>query len=131
MTDEDEEESDSDSYEIILITAEEHCSDDEGVQNGLDKRELLRLPCFFHTLQPVVNDGLNESACIRSTMAKIATIARLAHQSITVAEKLQDSKFSTPQAVITRWNSQYLTVLSILEIPSVFLSNLWIEQSKN
>ena len=127
----EEEETDDDSHEINLSITEEHCSNDEDVQNDFDKGELLRLPCFIHTLQLVVNDGLNEAGCIRATIVKVAAIARLSHQSITVAEKLQENKFSIPQAVITRWNSQYLTVSTILDIPNVFLNNLLVEQNKN
>ena len=65
---ENEEESDDNSYEIILNTAEKHYPNDEDVQNDLDKLELLILSCFIHTLQLVVKNGFNESACIRFTM---------------------------------------------------------------
>ena len=102
MSEEDGGESNDNSYDVVLNIAKEHCSNDKDVQNDLDKRELLEFSCFIHTLQPVVKDSLNESICIRSTMARVAAIARLTHQSITVAEKLQDNKFSILQLVITR-----------------------------
>jgi hypothetical protein len=111
--------------------SEGHPLDDDEVQNEFDQREeLLRLPCFIHTLQLVVKNGLNESGYTRSTMAKVAEIAKLSHKSIPVAEKLQEFKLSIPLAVITRWNSQFITVSRILDIPNVFLNDLLIEQNK-
>lgn len=49
-----------------LNLSEEHCPDgDDNIQNNFDKQEeLLRLPCFTHTLQLVVKDELEESECI-------------------------------------------------------------------
>ncbi|CAF5183260.1 unnamed protein product, partial [Rotaria magnacalcarata] len=86
-------------------------SDNDEVENELDKREeLIRLPCFIHTLQLVVKDGLDGSGCTRSAMAKVTEIAKLSHKSIPVAEKLQEFKLSILLAVITRWNSQFITV---------------------
>jgi hypothetical protein len=63
-------------------------------------------------------------------MSKVAEIAKLSHQSIPVAEKLQESKLSIPLAVIIRWNSQFITVSKILDIPNVFLNDLLTEQKK-
>jgi len=131
ITEDDIEESDDDLNEINLNMSEGHRPDDDEVQKEFDQRdELLRLPCFIHTLQLVVKDGLNESACTRSAMAKVAEIAKLSHKSIPVAEKLQEFKLSIPLAVITRWNSQFITVSKILDIPNVFLNDLLIEQKK-
>ena len=111
--------------------SEGHSPDDE-VHDDFDKREeLLRLPCFIHTLQLVVKDGLKESECTRSAMAKVAEIAKLSHKSIPVAEKLQEFKLTIPLAIITRWNSQFITVSKILEIPNIFLNELLTEQKKS
>ena len=62
----------------------------------------MRLSCFIHTLQLVVKDGLNQSECIRSSLGKVAEIAKLSHKSITMAEKLQNENLSIQEAVITR-----------------------------
>ncbi|CAF1205489.1 unnamed protein product [Didymodactylos carnosus] len=40
---------------------------------------LLRIPCFSHTLQLVVVDGLKESSCARSSLVKVAKIAKYSH----------------------------------------------------
>ena len=74
--------------------------DDDNVLNSFDKQEeLLRLPCFIHTLQFFVKDGLNQSKCIRSSLDKVADIAKLSHKSITMAEKLQNANLRIPEAV--------------------------------
>jgi len=131
MTEDDTEESDDDINEILNIS-EGHRPDDDEVQNESDKREeLLRLPCFVHTLQLVVTDGLRESGCTRSAMAKVAEIAKLSHKSIPVAEKLQELKLTIPLAVITRWNSQFITVSKAVEIPNVILNELLTEHKRN
>ena len=60
---------------------------DDNIQYDFDKQEeLLRLPCFTHTLQLVVKEGLDENECIRSPLGKVAEIAKLSHKSIVVAE---------------------------------------------
>lgn len=38
--------------------------------------ELLRIPCFIHSLQLVVSDGFKESNCIKTAMAKVSSIAK-------------------------------------------------------
>ncbi|CAF3334021.1 unnamed protein product [Rotaria sp. Silwood2] len=115
ITDDDIAESDDDDLnEINLNMSEGHRPDDDEVESELDKREeLLRLPCFIHTLQLVVKDGLDESGCTRSAMAKVAEIAKLSHKT-----------------VITRWNSQFITVSKILDISNVFLNDMLTEQKK-
>jgi len=130
-SEDDIEESDDDLNEIYLNMSEGRRPDDDDVQNEFDRREeLLRLPCFIHTLQLVVKDGLKESGCARSALAKVAEIAKLSHKSIPVAEKLQECKLSIPLAVITRWNSQFITVSKIIDIPNILLNDLLTEQNK-
>lgn len=89
------EEVDDDTHEINLNMSEGHCPDDDDIPEESEKtEELLRLPCFIHSLQLVVKDGLKESACTRSAMAKVAEIAKLSHTSVPVAEKLHERKLS-------------------------------------
>lgn len=131
VSDEAAEDVDDDADETNFTVSEGHCPDDENnVNEGEKGDELVRLPCFVHTLQLVVKDGLTESACSRSAVAKVALIAKLSHQSIPVAEKLQESKLSIPKAVITRWNSQFITVSKVLDIPQVFLNDLLTDQKR-
>jgi hypothetical protein len=50
---------------------------------------------------------------------------------IPVAEKLQELKLRIPLAVITRWNSQFIAALRILEILDAFLNDILTEQKKS
>lgn len=132
VSDDDIEEVDDDAHETNLNMSEGHRADDDDILEEVEKgEELLRLPCFIHTLQLVVKDGLKESACTRSAMTKVAEIAKLSHTSVPVAEKLQECKLSIPQAIITRWNSQYLTVSKVVDIPSTLLSDILVDQKKH
>lgn len=105
--------------------------DDDDESELSEAEELVRLPCFVHSLQLVVHDGLKEGASIRLALAKVAETAKLTHQSTTAAEKLHDIKMSIPQAVPTRWNSQFLTVSKTLDIPNVTLNELLTEQKRS
>ncbi|CAF3244182.1 unnamed protein product [Rotaria sp. Silwood2] len=57
--------------------------------DNLASKSELRLPCFAHTLQLVVQDGLREAVCIKQTITKVSKIAKLSHSSISFAEKLE------------------------------------------
>ncbi|CAF0722444.1 unnamed protein product [Rotaria sp. Silwood1] len=42
-----------------------------------DQEERLRIPCFSHTLQLTVGDGLKECENAKPALAKVAAIAKL------------------------------------------------------
>jgi hypothetical protein len=126
----DEEISDDDTDETDGNAADKgDGNDDESEINS--GNEFVRLPCFVHTLQLVVHDGLKDGSSIRSAMAKVAHTAKLTHKSTAAAEKLEDIKMSIPQAVPTRWNSQFLTVSKTLDIPNPVLNELLREQKRS
>ncbi|CAF1676556.1 unnamed protein product [Rotaria magnacalcarata] len=76
-------------------------------QNNLnDQEERLLIPCFSHSLQFTVGDGLKD------------------HKSILFAEHLQRENISIPLPVKTRWNSQHHTICKVLEISKKFLNDL-------
>lgn len=95
--------------------------------DNLASKSGLRLPCFAHTLQLVVHDGLKEATCIKQSIVKVSKIAKLAHSSISFAEKLEAIGANVPKANKTRWNSQLYTVQKILEIPSTQLNSMLTE----
>ena len=66
--DEDEEESEEDDSQPGQQTEEFFIDEQE---------ERLRIPCFAHTLQLAVADGLKECAFLKSAIGKIASIAKL------------------------------------------------------
>lgn len=132
VSEDDNEEVDDDKHEINLNISEEHHPDDEDILNEFEKgEELLRFPCFIHSLQLVVKDGLKENGCTQSAMTKVAQIAKLSHTSIPVAEKLQECNLSIPQPIITRWNSQFLTVSKVIDIPRTLLNDILMDQKKD
>ena len=71
---------------------EEELSEEEepqlGEQNSApnvdedEREERLRIPCFAHTLQLTVSDGLKQCATVKSSITKIALIAKLRYTSI-------------------------------------------------
>ncbi|CAF1575828.1 unnamed protein product, partial [Didymodactylos carnosus] len=76
--DDDDSETDENNTENIFNTL----ANDNSVN-------LLRIPCFSHTSQLVVADGLKESSCARSSLVKVAKIAKYSHQSTKFAENLE------------------------------------------
>lgn len=88
--------------------------------------ESFRIPCFAHTIQLVVNDGLKETSSIRSALSKVSKIAKLSHTSTIFAEKLEQIGKSIPMANRSRWNSQFHTVEKVVRIPSLELNDILI-----
>jgi hypothetical protein len=72
----------------------------------LENNEVFRIPCFAHTIQLVVKDGLKATNSILSSLEKVSAIAKLSHTNTKFAEKLDLMKVVIPRAVIIRWNSQ-------------------------
>lgn len=100
----------------------------ESVKQSFDNvaanSDFLRIPCFAHTLQLVVNDGLKQALSIQPALLKISKIAKLFHTSVVFAEKLEQIGKTIPKANKTRWNSQFNTVEKILQIPSSDLNEI-------
>lgn len=70
-----EPEDDEDEHDDETDAAE---SDENGEQNHQkNQEERLRMPCFVHTLQLTVADGLKECENAKSAVAKVAAIAKL------------------------------------------------------
>ena len=93
--------------------------------------EFLRLPCFAHCLQLVVNDGIKSCNAAVSSLMKVASLAKLAHTSTVFAEQLEKGKYNIPKANRTRWNSQFQTVKKIINIPSSTLNSILTDMKKN
>jgi hypothetical protein len=102
----------------------------ELIRNSFDNvaanNESLRIPCFAHTIQLVVNDGLKQISLIQPALSKVSKIAKLSHTSTIFAEKLELIGKSIPKANKTRWNSQFNTVEKVLRIPPSELNEILI-----
>lgn len=60
------------------MSEEEPQSDDRRNAPIIDEQqEQLRLPCFAHTLQLTVSDGLQQCSAVKTSIAKVASIAKL------------------------------------------------------
>jgi hypothetical protein len=89
--------------------------------------ESFRLPCYAHSIQLVVKDGLKGSTCVQSSLEKISKIAKLSHSSTVVAERLENIQVCIPNANKTRWNSQYELVMTITGIQPSDLNDILIQ----
>jgi hypothetical protein len=99
--------------------------------NAATEDEFLRLPCFSHCLQLVVNDGIKACSIASSSLKKVAGLAKLAHTSTVFAEQLEKADFTIPKANRTRWNSQFLMVKHVIIIPSSTLNSILTDLDKN
>jgi hypothetical protein len=97
----------------------------------LADQEFLRLPCFAHSLQLVVNDGIKASGAALSALRKVALLAKFAHKSVPFAEKLEKAQVTIPRAVQTRWNTQFHTVKKVIDIPSFVLNPMLTDLKRN
>ena len=96
----------------------------QSFDNVVANRDFLRIPCFVHTLQLVVNNELKKASTIQSVLLKTSKIAKLSHTSIIFAEKLERIGQSTSKANKTRWRNQFNTVEKFLHIPSYDLNEI-------
>ncbi|CAF3602139.1 unnamed protein product, partial [Rotaria sp. Silwood2] len=104
--------------------------DDDIVQCLSENLELLRLPCFAHTLQLVVKDGIKYASNATAALTKVAKIAKFSHDSILFAEKLENLSTTIPRATKCRWNTQFLTVAAVLNISLKTLNDILTELGK-
>ena len=84
----------------------------------------LHLPCFAHTLQLVIRDGLKEAGQhLKTVISKAASIVGSIRKSIHATEILENEKRVQAQN-LTRWNSQIIMIRSILNVPESKLQEL-------
>ena len=88
------------------------------------ENESFRLPCYAHTLQLIVNDGLKGLKGVQSPLEKISKIAKLSHSTALVSERFEKIHVCIPKANKTRWNSQYQTVVTVIGISPSDLNDI-------
>lgn len=90
------------------------------INNGnLDDSERyssMRLSCFAHTIQLCVRDGLKNIPHISKVFEKCQKIAKFSSQSSKIADLLEELDVRISKMNITRWNSEYMLMRSILSI---------------
>lgn len=76
----------------------------------------IRLSCFAHTLQLCVRDGLKNIPHIARVLGKCQTLVKFSTQSSVVADLLDGLNKHMNKMNMTRWNSEYMLIKSILSI---------------
>ncbi|KAK9952779.1 hypothetical protein ABG768_018586 [Culter alburnus] len=75
-----------------------------------------RLSCFAHSLQLVINDGMEEVRAISRTIAKTSRFTTLLHSSSQFRDKFEvmfDTNKTVSAANITHWNSTFKQVRAL------------------
>ena len=108
---------DNDVYQVAVLASSEE--------------EFLRLPCFSHCLQLVVNDGIKASGAALSALKKVAELAKPAHSSTIFFERLEKARLTIPKANRTRWNSHFHTVKKVINISPLILAPILSDLKKN
>ena len=78
-----------------------------------------RLSCLDHTPYLVVGDGLKESRCVSTSLAKSCKLASMLHTSSSFKDAFEnafDPNTCISAAVATRWNSTLRQIKSILAL---------------
>lgn len=95
-----------------------HAIDTEEVNSCEDdpNNSSLRVSCFVHTLQLCVRDGLCNAPYVSKLLEKCHSVAKSAHKSSKIAELTESLEKSIHTANVTRWNSEYLLIKSIVAV---------------
>ena len=90
------------------------------------------IPCFAHSLQLVVRDGLTALGLARTLLAKCCKLANLLHQSSlfrSAYEQTMGTGKVVPSSNETRWNSTYKQLRCIAELEQAKVNALLREKS--
>jgi len=86
-----------------------------------------RLQCYCHTLQLAVGDGVKQLKCLRPALAETCRLRSVLHSSTNFKDKFE-AKFGTkrgiPAAFVTRWNSTFHQIRSLISLDYVALSEV-------
>lgn len=94
--------------------------------------EWEHLPCFAHSLQLVVRDGLTALGGARSLLAKCCKLANLLHQSSLFRSHYEQAMGNgkiVPSSNDTRWNSTYTQLKAVAELDQVKVNAILHEKS--
>jgi len=86
-----------------------------------------RLPCFAHSLQLTVRDGLHKTTVSRTAVAKCCKVASMVHQSANFKSSFEEAfgnGRSVPTSNDTRWNSVWRQISCIVGLDSAKLNEL-------
>jgi len=98
--------------------------------NERDSSEIVvgeRIPCFAHSLQLTIRDGLQKCAVSRTAVAKCCKLSNLVHQSTVFKSEFETafgSRRSIPSANDTRWNSVYRQISCVVRLDAGKLADV-------
>jgi len=110
-------------------------SPDGDIHKLICKQCTSRLPCFAHSLQLVVKDGLAKlnTSAVRHLTAKCTKLCNMVHQSAVFRDAFE-AQFgvgrSLPKANDTRWNSTFHHLQSIANLDQNQLASLLRTQNQ-
>jgi hypothetical protein len=76
----------------------------------------VQLSCFAHTIQLCIRDGLKNVSYISRVLDKCQILAKFSHKSTKIADLLDELNKHVHKMNITRWNSEYMLIKSVLSI---------------
>ncbi len=104
-------------------SAQEDIDCPETTEEDMECIMIEHVPCFAHTLQLVVRDGLKQAKPLHSVIAKASRLVAHVRKSTHATELFAD--FNRLQmANDTRWNSQLKMLRSIIQVPSEVMDKL-------
>ena len=89
----------------------------------LDYLPPQRNPCFVHTLQLIVKDGLEQAGSLKQVIAKVSKLVSHCRKS-TISPELLEGHTKLQLANATRWNSQLTMLQSLLRITADVLAKI-------
>lgn len=133
ISDDDEDGNTIDNYFDDPSLWQDNAMDDTESETHID-RQGRRIPCFAHSLQLVVRDGLQTVGLAKRTLAKCTKLASLVHQSALFRssfERTFGSGRSIPSSNETRWNSTLHQLKAILDLDQAKLTELLQETTQD
>ncbi|CAF2140723.1 unnamed protein product [Rotaria magnacalcarata] len=95
------------------ILADWYENDKDSIDNGKDVSS-IRLSCFAHSLQLAIRDGLKNTPYLSRSLLKCIQLAQRSCKSTKIADLLEDIGKTISRSNMTRWNSEYLLIKSII-----------------
>ncbi|CAF3613131.1 unnamed protein product [Rotaria socialis] len=95
------------------ILADWYVNDKDSIDNGKDVSS-IRLSCFAHSLQLTIRDGLKDTPYLSRSLLKCIQLAQRSSKSTKIADLLENIGKTINRSNMTRWNSEYLLIKSII-----------------
>ena len=84
----------------------------------------IRLSCFVHSMQLCIREGLKNSTYIPKLLKKCQKFSKISHKSSKIADALDDLNKRLNRMNVTRWNSEFLLIKSVLSIGKDHLESI-------